>query len=58
MTLGIYTGLYLRVFYDIYGGEIRQVHNAASADLEVLLREDLKDIRPYLLKRFLFFIDI
>jgi len=33
-------------------------HNAASAEVDLLLRQDLKDLRPFLLKRFLLFIDI
>ena len=33
-------------------------HNAASAEVDLFLRDDLKDLRPFLLKRFLFFIDI
>ena len=32
--------------------------NAASAEVALFLRNDLKDLRPFLLKRFLFFMDI
>ena len=30
----------------------------ASAEVDVFLRNDLKDLRPFLLKKFLFFADI
>jgi len=33
-------------------------NNAASAEVDLFLREDLKDLSPFLLKRFLFLIDI
>jgi len=33
-------------------------HNAASAEVDLFLRDDLTDLRPFLLKRFLFFIEI
>jgi hypothetical protein len=33
-------------------------HNAASDEVALFLRSDLKDLRPFLLKRFLFVIDI
>ena len=33
-------------------------YNVASAEVDLFLRDDLKDLRPFLLKRFLFFIDI
>ncbi len=32
--------------------------NATSAEVALFLRDDLKDLRSFLLKRFLFFIDI
>ena len=38
--------------------DFKMSHNAASAEVDVFLRDDLKDLRPFLLKRFLFFIDI
>jgi len=31
-------------------------HNAASAEVDLFLRDDLKDLRPSLLKRLMFFI--
>ena len=31
-------------------------HNAASTEVELFLRDDLKDLRPFLLKRLMFFI--
>ena len=31
-------------------------HNAASAEVDLFLRDDLKDLRPFLLKRLMFFI--
>jgi hypothetical protein len=33
-------------------------YNAASAEVDLFLRDDLKDLRPFLLKRILFFIEI
>ena len=30
-------------------------HNAASAEVDLFLRDDLKDLRPFLLKRLMFF---
>jgi len=33
-------------------------HNSTSAEVDLFPRDDLKDLRPFLLKRFLFFIDI
>jgi hypothetical protein len=33
-------------------------HNAASAEVDLFLRNDLNDLRSFLLKRLLFFIDI
>jgi hypothetical protein len=32
-------------------------HNAASAEVEFFLRDDLKDLSPFLLMRFLFSIN-
>jgi len=33
-------------------------HNSASAEVDLFLSDDLKDLRPFLLKRFVFFIVI
>jgi len=33
-------------------------HNAALAEVDLFLRYDLKDLSPFLMKRFLFFKDI
>jgi len=33
-------------------------HNAASAEVDLFLRDDLKVLRPFLLKMILLFIDI
>jgi hypothetical protein len=32
-------------------------HRAASAEVDLFLRDDLKDLSPFLLKRLMFFID-
>jgi len=38
--------------------DFKMSHNAASAEVDLFLRDALKDLRSFLLKRFLFFIDI
>ncbi len=36
--------------------DFKMFHNAASAEVDLFLRDDLKDLRPFLLKRLLLFI--
>jgi len=50
------------VDYDIHHADSHQAqlqfHNTASAEVDLFLSDDLKNLRLFLLKRFLFFIPI
>ena len=53
VAAGVVDWLVLSSFHDF-----NISHNAASAEVDLFLRDDLTDLRPFLLKRFLLLIDI
>jgi len=53
VAAGVVDWLVLSSFHDF-----NISHNAASDEVDLFLRDDLKDLKPFLVKKFLFFIKI